>query len=294
MIDFRNVSRRGFLKAGAAATAAVYSGSLSLLPSPVSSLWGAEPAGLPAGGLYGGFKMGIQSYTLRDFKVAEALEISKKLGLHYWESYPGHIPVGTVPKYIAEQNELLAGSGVKLVAYGVVGFDGNESKAREVFEFAKKIGIESISADPNKDEATFKLLDKLVEEYGVNIAIHNHGPGAKYDKIDDVVNAVKDHNPRIGACVDTGHYLRSKENPVEALERLKDRVFGVHLKDVKDAEIFKILGEGDLDLVGCLKILQKIKYKYCLALEYEENPKNPVPDIEICLENVQKAIAKLG
>ena len=31
-----------------------------------------------------------------------------------------------------------------------------------------------------------------------------------------------------------------------------------------------------------------------LALEYEENPKNPVPDIEICLENVQKAIAKLG
>ena len=291
MIDSRNVSRRGFLKAGAVATAAVSSGSLSWLPSTQA----AEPAGSAAGGgAYGGFKMGIQSYTLRDFKVAEALEISKKLGLHFWESFPGHIPVGTVPKYIAEQNELLGASGVKLVAYGVVGFDGNESKAREVFEFAKKIGIESISADPNKDEATFKLLDKLVEEYGVNIAIHNHGPGAKYDKIDDVVHAVKDHNPRIGACVDTGHFLRSKENPVEALERLKDRVFGVHLKDVKDAKIFKILGEGDLDLVGCLKILQRIKYKYCLALEYEENPKNPVPDIEICLENVQKAIAKLG
>jgi len=287
MMQSQNISRRGFLKAGAVATAAVSSGALSWLPS----LNGADD---PVAGSYGSFKMGIQSYTLRDFKVAEALEISKKLGLHFWESYPGHIPIGTVPKYIAEQNELLGASHVKLVAYGVVGFDGNESKAREVFEFAKKIGIESISADPNKNEATFKLLDKLVEEYGVNIAIHNHGPGDKYDKIDDVVNAVKDHHPRIGACVDTGHYLRSKENPVEALERLKDRVFGVHLKDVKDASIFKILGEGDLDIVGCLKVLQKIKYKYCLALEYEENPKNPVPDIEICLQNVQKAIAKLG
>jgi inosose dehydratase len=287
MLHSENYSRRGFLRAGAVATAAVSSGALSWLPS----LNGADD---PALGSYGGFKMGIQSYTLRDFKVAEALEISKKLGLHFWESYPGHIPIGTVPKYISEQNELLGASNVKLVAYGVVGFDGNESKAREVFEFAKKIGIESISADPNKNEATFKLLDKLVEEYGVNIAIHNHGPGAKYDKIDDVVNAVKDHHPRIGACVDTGHYLRSKESPVEALERLKDRVFGVHLKDVKDASIFKILGEGDLDIVGCLKVLQKIKYKYCLALEYEENPKNPVPDIEICLQNVQKAIAKLG
>jgi len=285
MLDSRNVSRRSFLKAGAAATAAVCAGAV-----PRLALEAAETEA----GSYGSFKMGIQSYTLRDFKVAEALEISKKLGLHFWESFPGHIPIGTVPKYIEEQKALLGASGVKLVAYGVVGFDGNESKAREVFEFAKKIGIESISADPNKDEATFKLLDKLVEEYAVNIAIHNHGPGAKYDKIDDVVNAVKDHHPRIGACVDTGHYLRSKENPVEALEKLKDRVFGVHLKDVKDAKIFKILGEGDLDLVGCLKILQRIKYKYCLALEYEENPKNPVPDIEICLQNVQKAIAKLG
>jgi len=109
-----------------------------------------------------------------------------------------------------------------------------------------------------------------------------------------VVTWTKDHHPRIGACVDTGHYLRSKENPVEALERLKDRVFGVHLKDVSDAKTFKIVGEGDLDVLGCLKVLQKSKYKYCLALEYEENPKNPVPDLEICLQNVRAAMAKLG
>jgi sugar phosphate isomerase/epimerase len=278
MTDTRDLSRRDFLKVGAAAAIAGV----------------GTPALFAADDPYHGFKMGIQSYSLRGFKVQEALAISKKLGLHFWESYPDHIKIASVPKYIAEQKEMLAESDVKLVAFGVVGFDGNESRAREVFEFAKAIGIESISADPKKDESTFKLLDKLVEEYKINIAIHNHGPKASYDKIDDVVNAVKDHHPRIGACVDTGHYLRSKENPVEALERLKDRVFGVHLKDVKDATHFKILGEGDLDVVGCLKVLDRIKYKYCLALEYEENPNNPVPDLEICLQNVRKAIEKLS
>ncbi len=277
-----DVSRRDFLKAGATAAAAVCTGTL-----PLGTAVAADDP-------YRGFKMGIQSYSLRGYKVNEALEHTKKLGLHYWEAYPEHIKVGSVPTYIAEQKALLAGADVKLVAFGVVGFNDNEAKAREYFDFAKAIGIESLSADPAKNEATFKLLDKLVEEYGVNIAIHNHGPGASYDKIDDVVKWVKDHHPRIGACVDTGHYLRSKENPVEALERLKDRVFGVHLKDVKDAKTFKILGEGDLDVPGCLKVLQKNKYKYCLALEYEENPQNPIHDLEICLQNVRAAMARLA
>lgn len=277
-----HVTRRAFLKTGALAGAALCAGAPLLRAADSKS----DP--------YRGFKMGIQSYTLRDFDVDKALEISKNLGLHYWESYPKHVPIGSVPKYVAEQKEKLAASGVKMIAFGVVDFDTNETKAREVFDFAKAIGIESVSANPNKDEGTFKLLDKLVEEYGVNIAIHNHGPGAKYDKIDDVVKWVKDHHARIGACVDTGHYLRSKESPVEALERLKDRIYGVHLKDVKDAKVFKILGEGDLDVLGCLKVLKKINYKYCLALEYEENPQNPVPDIEICLKNVRKACEQLA
>jgi len=281
-ISVRPVSRREFLHTSAVGAAALCAGTMSATAQEKT----ADP--------YRGFKMGVQSYSLRGFKVDQALEITKSLGLKYWESYPAHIPVGAVPSYVKEQKDKLAASGVTLVAFGVVNFDANESKAREVFDFAKAIGIQSLSANPKKDEATFKLLDKLVEEYGINIAIHNHGPKALYDKIDDVVNAVKDHHPRIGACVDTGHYLRSTESPVEALERLKDRLFGVHLKDVKDAKVFKVLGDGDLDLVGCLKVLDRIQYKYCLALEYEENPMNPVPDIQVCLENVRKAMAKLG
>ena len=47
---------------------------------------------------------------------------------------------------------------------------------RRWFEFAKKAGIKSISANPSED--SFDSLDKLCEEYQIRIAIHNHGPGA--------------------------------------------------------------------------------------------------------------------
>lgn len=250
---------------------------------------------------YGGFKMGIQSYSLRGFDVKTALKHSQTLGLKYWEAYRKHIPLSTLPKHIQEHQALLAEAGVRLMAYGVEGFDANESKARPIFDFAKAMGIVSISANPKKDKATFDLLDKLVDEYDIAIAIHNHGPGALYDKISDVEDIVKDRHPKIGACVDTGHYIRSNEDPVEAIQRFGKRTIGVHLKDVKtltadgkQRKLYTILGQGDLDVVGCLKALRKLDYQNCLSLEYEENPENPLSDIEVCLQVVREAAAKLA
>lgn len=287
MTDFRcaTPNRRQFLQTTAMATAATLLGTSRAMAAD-------DP--------YAGFKMGLQSYSLRAFDVEKAMEHTRTLGLKYWESFPKHVPMGTVPAHIATQKEILAKGGITLLSYGVVGFDGNEAAARQTFDFAKAMGLLSISADPAKDSKTFDLLDKLVAEYDIAIAIHNHGPGHRYDKISDVVDMVKNRHPKIGACVDTGHYLRSDENPVDAIERLGKRVFGVHLKDVKTIESggkkskqFKILGEGDLNVLGCLKALKKLDYQYCLAIEYEENADNPMSDLEVCLKNVREAVKKM-
>src|SRR5262249_48602801 len=76
----------------------------------------------------------------------------------------------------------------------------------------------------------------------------------------------------------------SKEDPVEAVEAFAGRVYGVHVKDVKNATQFTILGAGDLRLPELLKALARQKYEYCLALEYEENPDNPIDDIRACFK----------
>jgi sugar phosphate isomerase/epimerase len=297
------LSRRNLLKSGAALGLTVMAG----IPIAGAKDTGASP--------YAGLRMGVQSYSFRSFSLEKALQMTKKLGLHYWEAYPGHIPMSALPKKIADVSATVAAQGVAVMAYGVVDFDSNENKAREKFEFAKAMhaalknnpfGVSApyfaLSANPQKNKQTFDLLERLVIEYDIRIAIHNHGPGARYDKIVEVLNVLKDRHPYIGACVDTGHYLRSDEDPVDALQQFGDRLYGVHIKDVRtvvDAngnrkKVFTVLGKGDLDILGCLRVLKRLKYDGSVSLEYEENADNPYSDVADSLEAVRQAAKKLG
>ena len=169
--------------------------------------------------------------------------------------------------------------------------DGRGPTRREVLA-AGLAATGYLTVDPDPD--SFDLLDKLVEEYDIPIGIHNHGPGHKYALIDTIARSIKDHSPKIGCCIDTGHFLRSKEDPVRAVEVFGKRVYGVHLKDVKNAETFTLLGQGDLRTVDLLKALAANGYGHCLAIEYEEKPGNPLEDIKVCLAEARKAIAAIG
>ena len=246
-------------------------------------------------GEYGPFKMGLQSYSLRGLTtdghedLKKALSATRELGLHYWEAFPAHVPmIEDHARLLAIKDEVEA-AGVHVSGYGVVHLGKDEAADRKIFEFAKAFGIGYLSVDP--DPASFDLLDKLVEEYNIPIGIHNHGPGHQYALIDTIAKAIKDHSPKIGCCIDTGHFLRSKEDPVRAVEVFGNRVYGVHLKDVKNAETFSLLGQGDLRTVDLLKALAANKYGYCLAIEYEEKPESPLDDIKACLAEARKAIA---
>ncbi len=279
----QRLTRREALAAGLAAAGTIALGRFSAAAPVVTSP-------------YGPFKMGIQSYSLRGLTAGgkpdldKALQATKDLGLAYWESYTAHIPVD--PKRAAEFKEKAASFGVSVIGYGVIGFTKNHEANRKVFEFAKSMGLGYLSANPAPD--SFDSLDKLVEEYDVAIGIHNHGPEDKlYNTVDKISAAIKDHHKKIGCCVDTGHFLRSKEDPVHAVETFGERVYGVHLKDVKDAKTFTVLGKGDLRTVDLLKALAKLKYSYCLAIEYEESPENPVSEIAECLTAAREAVTKI-
>ena len=244
---------------------------------------------------YGPFKMGLQSYSLRGLTTAgkpdleKALQATKDLGLNYWESYVAHIPVDA--KRAMEFKEKAASFGVNVIGYGVMRFNKDHDANRKIFEFAKAMDLGYVSADPDPD--SFDSLDKLVEEYGVGIGIHNHGPGHRYDTIDKIAAVLKNHHEKVGCCVDTGHFLRSKEDPVRAVEVFGKRTFGVHLKDVKNATEFTVLGKGDLRTVDLLKALAKINYAHCLAIEYEEHPANPISEIAECLTAARSAVEKI-
>jgi sugar phosphate isomerase/epimerase len=287
---FASLSRRRFLALSTAAAA--------------GATWFDAPRILQAAALsdtkdgFGGFPVGVQSYSLREFKLPDAIRHLQGMGVHYVELAGTHLPPTASDEQIAEVLKLASTADLRVSGHGVNAFSKNHDNNKKIFEFAKKLGVRNISANPQPDADTFASLDKLVAEYDIRIAIHNHGPGALYDKLDGVVKVIKDHDKRIGACVDCGHFLRSGEDPVKCVLELKDRVYGVHLKDEKEtntkASSNVVIGKGHLDVVGLFKALRQIKFSAdgALSLEYEANKENPIDDMKACLEVAREAIAR--
>jgi len=245
---------------------------------------------------FGGFPIGVQSYSLRNFDLAETVRHIQGLGLHFAEFYSKHLPLDASAARIQETLKLLSDADIRLVAHGVNDFTKDEAANRKIFEFARRAGVRNITANPQPD--SFDSLDKLCAEFDIRICIHNHGPGALYDKIADVARAVKDRHAHIGACIDTGHFIRSAEDPVKAVHELRGRVFALHVKDEAEqrAESHNVvIGKGHLDLVGLFKALRETKFPEdgSISLEYEAKPENPIEDMRECLEQAKQAIAKI-
>ena len=247
---------------------------------------------------YGGFLMGIQSYSLRNFGIDDALKHIHDLGLNSVELFNAHFDVNSTDEQISVMKAKTQKLAIQMLGHGVNPFTKDHDANRKWFEFAKKAGIKNISADPTED--AFDSLDKLVAEYNIRIAIHNHGPGARYDKVADVLNAIKGRHELIGACADLGHYIRSDEDPVRVINLLKGRLYGIHLKDFAERKANTkgvILGKGHLDVEAVFRALKKVDFPSdgCLSLEYEENPKDPLDDIKACLaaaaEGAQRAVS---
>jgi inosose dehydratase len=236
--------RRHFLKSVTAASTSLAVGTLAWRQAG-----GAE---LP----FGRWPIGIQSYSLRKFPVDEAIRHTQGLQLHNLEFFSGHFPLNAADDEIEEMLATLRRNKLNLRAHGVNGFTADHEANRAVFEFAKKAGIRNITANPEAD--SFDSLDRLVDEFDIRICIHNHGPRALYDTLDDVANAIQGRHKNIGACIDTGHTLRSNEDPVEWIKTLGPRVFALHLKDVaeKTAQTHDVvIGTAHLRLVDLFKSL---------------------------------------
>lgn len=269
------LTRREFIMAGAAFVAA--------FPRSV----GAQDEA------YGGFKMGVQTYSLRNFELTATLRHIRDLGLKYAQFYSGRqMHVTDDAAKIEGWKKKLEETGVQLLSFGVESFGKNHESNRKKFEFARAMGFSVFTASPSAD--SFESLKDLTEEYGVKIAIHNHGPeDLAYGRLAQVLKALEGQPEAIGACVDTGHVIRVGEDPVEWIRKLGRRVYDVHLKDASGPNRYEILGQGKLDLVGTLKALREAGFSGLLALEYELNPKDPLADMKACLQAVREALKKL-
>ena len=287
------LNRRAFLQAAAAVTA---SAGFARLGRPASA---AEVAkGAPHAEKLG-WRLGCQAWCFNDFSFYEAVDKTASLGLHYIEAFPGQklragkpgptFGEGMSAATRKDVKKRLADRGVKVVSLGVGGY------SKPTFDFAKDMGIQTIVSEPPFD--AFDTLDKLCEEYGINLALHNHPKPSRYWNPDTVLKVCKGHSKRIGACCDIGHWMRSGIDPLEALKKLEGRIIEFHFKDLNKygADAHDVpWGTGKGDVKAWLAEVKRQGIKPVFSVEYEYHFGHSLPEIARCVAYFDKVAAELA
>jgi len=272
-------NRRQFL-----ATAAALPATLSALP-----------------GDSGPIKLAVATYSLRSFKRPEAIKMMQQLNIKFADVKDFHLAIkdGT-PESWKEGAKEFHDAGIKLIACGNVDMK-NPADLRRAFEYAKAVGFPTIVCAPTAE--SLPEIEKLVKEYDIKIAIHNHGPEDKHMPTpQSVLEAVKGMDPRMGLCIDIGHTARTGADNVEWIAKAGARLHEMHFKDLKDplnpdlntARGSQVnVGDGVLPIPAIFQQLAKQKYKGYCSLEYEINAKDPLAGMEKSFAYMRKVIAEL-
>src|SRR5581483_3556227 len=183
-------------------------------------------------------------------------------------------------------------AGVKIVAIGVEYLTGEYAKDKLRFEWCKAAGVKnmSISFKPSAMFEGLKTIEKLADEFDMNLGIHNHGG---YDWLGNptiLEYLFSKTGKRIGLHLDTAWAIDAGQNPVEMAEKFIDRLEGVHVKDFtyspKRESSDVIIGTGILDLPKLMGLLKKSNFAGPLVIEYEGDVENPVPALSECVKKL--------
>ena len=263
-----SITRRNLLRGGAILTAS------TVLPTTANFLEAQQPSQSP-------IRLGIASYTFRNFDQAHLIDFMKELKTPYLNLKDVHLPMTPVDQ-IAVRAQQYRDAGLKLTAAGTIYFTkDDDDDIRSKFEYVKAAGIPIIVGAPTRQ--VLPRVEKFVKQYDIRLAIHNHGPEDKqWPSPLDVLDAVKSMDPRIGCCIDVGHTMRSGTDVIAAIRKVGTRLFDVHMKDLAESNVKEsqvAVGDGIMPVPQIFRALADMHYPGNVDLEYEIHADDPMPGV---------------
>jgi L-ribulose-5-phosphate 3-epimerase len=235
-------------------------------------------------------KLGVQTWTLRNLSFNQVVDFCQKHKIKYLELIPDHIGLSASKEEWQKKKEAMEKAGLVPYTFGVAGTTLDKEKNRQLFECAKFFGMKLIVVEP-ADFKIFDSLEELAKEYDIKVAIHNHGITSMYGNPTVVRNVLKHRDQRIGVCLDAGWIASARFDSAKIFKEYAGRVFDIHLKDKKvhstekgDVATDVFLGEGDANLKGLLKACKEMKYEGVLAVETDNNLKDPTEHMTKAIE----------
>jgi sugar phosphate isomerase/epimerase len=224
-------------------------------------------------------KVGICSYSLRSIPAAEALPDIQRLGVRNFSLKDVHLAQTSTPEQRRDFRQQAEQLGLTIHSCGVIYMKNDEAEMRKAFDYVKDLGAPVIVVGVSKE--MLPTLDKVIKNYDIKAAIHNHGPNDKlFPSPLEIYDAIQPFDKKIGVCMDIGHTFRMHEDLVADAKKMHDRLYSLHFKDLESGDIKAKgvpVGTGVLPIVPLLKELVSSNYAGEVQLEYEVDVKDPLP-----------------
>jgi sugar phosphate isomerase/epimerase len=278
-----NLSRRAFVgsaAAGLTAFSALGRGAASGMALPPGS---------------GPLKLGVASYSMREFTLDQALAMAKALGVKYMTFKDVHIPRTDPPEITRALRAKIEAAGITIMGGGTINMKNDPAQIEKDFAYAKNAGFPLIYISP--DPQALDFIEQMAKKYDVRAAIHNHGPeDKKWPRPQDAYTAVKSRDKRLGLCIDVGHTIRTGTDPVQACRECRDRLYDMHVKDLTvktDSKSQVEVGRGVIDFPSLFRTLIELGYQGQVGLEYEIKEKDPLPGMIESIAYMRGVLAAL-
>jgi sugar phosphate isomerase/epimerase len=240
-------------------------------------------------------KLGVASYSMRKFTLDQALDMARALGIQYMTFKDVHVPRTDPPETTRALRAKIEAAGITIMGGGTITMQNDAAQIRQDFVYAKNAGMPLIYASP--DPAALDVIESMVKEHDVKLVIHNHGPEDKWwPAPKDAYNAIKARDKRMGLCIDIGHTTRTGTDPVQACLDCQDRLYDMHVKDLKvktDKDSQVEVGRGVLDFPSLFRTLLKVGYQGQVGLEYEIKENDPLPGMQESIAYMRGVLAAL-
>lgn len=240
------------------------------------------------------FELGIASYTFREFSLGDTIAMTRRLDIQKLCLKSMHMPLNSSPEEIKSMAASVREAGIDLYGGGVI-YMSTAEDVDHAFTYARNAGMKVIVGVPEHE--LLELCNRKVKETGINLAIHNHGPGdEKYPTPESAYTLIRDMDPGMGLCVDIGHTARIGEDPIEDTRKYIDRVHDIHIKDVDKADVSGVpveVGRGIIDIPGFLRMLKEANYSRVVSFEYEKDGEDPLAGLAESLGYVRGVLKML-
>jgi inosose dehydratase len=226
-----------------------------------------------------GLRVGVCSYSLRAIPAAQALEDIRRLGVRYLSLKDVHLPVTSTAEQRRAFRQQAEQLGLSITSCGVIYLKNDEGAMRQALDYVRDLGASIAVLGVSRE--MLPTLDKVIRDYDLKAAIHNHGPKDKlFPSPLEAYEAAQAFDRRIGLCMDIGHTFRTHEDLVADVQKTRDRLYSMHFKDLDsdgiDAKGVPV-GTGVMPIVPLLRELLRSGYSGEVQLEYEVEPKDPLP-----------------